>query len=284
MKLPENTKIQNAELLVKDLNKQLDFYSNLIGLKIISKTNNSALLSATGKLPYLLKLTENKNANIHYRAKTGLFHIAFRFPSRKELAKVFLRLFKNNVKFQGFSDHLVSEAIYLNDPEFNGIELYADKPMHLWEYKFGQIIMDTLALNLSLLTKEIDDNGLNNEIHPDTDIGHIHLKVSDLNKAEKFFSNIIGLNITNSSYNGALFFAAGNYHHHIGTNIWHYRSGIERKPDDNGLINFTINIPDENILNKIKQNALSKNLKINSLNNNQLEIIDFDNNKITLSL
>lgn len=93
MKLPENTKIQNAELLVKDLNKQLDFYSNLIGLKIISKTNNSALLSATGKLPYLLKLTENKNANIHYRAKTGLFHIAFRFPSRKELAKSFFKTF-----------------------------------------------------------------------------------------------------------------------------------------------------------------------------------------------
>lgn len=140
-----------------------------------------------------------------HKGTTGLFHIAIRLP-QQELARVFLRLFKERVKFQGFSDHIVSDALYLHDPDENGVELYADRPKDEWQYEMGQIVMDTLPLNLNVITNELDDRDEWNGIHPDTDIGHIHLNVSDLNKAQKFYSLILGMNVTNSAYNGAMFF------------------------------------------------------------------------------
>ncbi|MDQ3022209.1 MAG: hypothetical protein M3R36_16800 [Bacteroidota bacterium] len=166
---------------------------------------------------------------------TGLFHLALRFPNRIELARVFLRLFDNKLKFQGFSDHLVSEAIYLTDPDGNGVELYADKPRELWEWKMGEVQMDTLPLDLSKITGELDDKEVWNGIHPDTDLGHIHLNVSDLFQAEKIYNDIIGFNVTNSSYPGAKFFSAGGYHHHIGTNTWQTRKGIATKREFSGI-------------------------------------------------
>ncbi|MBL8017175.1 MAG: VOC family protein, partial [Ignavibacteria bacterium] len=179
MKIPGNTKIQSVDIKVRDLAGSLTFYSDNIGFKVISQTKDTALLSASGSMPYQLKLSEVPGAVYRPEGTTGLFHIAIRLPSRKELARVFLRLFEKKVKFQGFSDHLVSEAIYLEDPDENGIELYCDRPKDEWQYKMGQVEMSTLPLNLNVLTDELDDRNVWNGIHPDTDIGHIHLSVSN---------------------------------------------------------------------------------------------------------
>ena len=196
-----------------------------------------------------------------------------------------MRLFDNRVKFQGFSDHLVSEAIYLADPDENGIELYADKPRSEWVNTMGQIEMDTLPLNLSLITAELkDDNSEWQGIHPDTDIGHIHLNVSDLHKAQKAYSLLMGMNVTNSMYNGAMFFSAGGYHHHIGTNIWSSRNGSPAPDNTLGLINFTIKIPDEGYIKELESRFSEAGLIVNPYKNGTIEILDFDKIKITVTL
>lgn len=116
MTIPDKTRIQSIDLKVKDLKKMLEFYSDMLGFRLIKKDNTTALLSANGELPYLIKLTEDKNASARIPGSPGLYHTAFRFRNRKELGRVFLRLFKNKIKFQGFTDHIVSEAVYLADP------------------------------------------------------------------------------------------------------------------------------------------------------------------------
>lgn len=284
MKIPDNTKIQSVDLMINDLGKSRDFYSHLLGLREIETKENTVFLSATGNYPYLISLTQDKNAISRPEGTTGLFHIALRLPNRKELARVFLRLFDDKVKFHGFSDHLVSEAIYLEDPDENGIELYADKPKEEWQWKQGEIQMSTLPLNLNILTSELDDRGVWNGIHPETDIGHIHLNVSDLHKAQEVFSMILGFNITVSSYNGALFFSAGGYHHHIGANVWSSRNGSPAPSNALGLTQFSIQIPDVEYLKLIQQRAEESNLLYEPFNGKSLILLDFDKNKIKLTL
>ncbi len=281
MKISDNTKIQSIDLLVKDLNESLNFYSNLLGLKEIDRSDDSVLLSSNDAGPYLIKLTEDKNAWIGYKGAPGLFHLAIRFPSRKELARVFLRLFNNNTKFQGFADHLVSEAIYLADPEGNGVELYVDRPRDKWDWKFGEVLMDTLPLDISVLTNELDDREVWNGMHPETDLGHVHLNVSDLVKAEKFYNEILGLNVTNSTYPGARFFSAGGYHHHVGANTWSLRKRIPKRNNSTGMTAFTISVPDKEAVKSIKEKAMNEKLFLDS-NINELLIKDFDDNKIRL--
>jgi catechol 2,3-dioxygenase len=284
MKIADNTKIQSVDLKVKSLDESLNFYSNLIGLKIIEQTGGIAYLSANGNYPYLISLHEDKGAIHRPYGSTGLFHTAIRLPNRKELARVFLRLFDNKIKFQGFSDHLVSEAIYLADPDENGVELYADRPLEEWQWKMGQVEMATLPLNLNVLTRELDDREVWNGIHPETDIGHIHLNVSNLNKAQEVYSLLMGFNITTSAYPGALFLSAGGYHHHIGTNVWSSKNGKPAPENSVGLMQFTINLPNEEYLKTIQQRAEESNLLLEPFNGTSLAVLDFDKIKIKLNL
>ncbi|MCC7158321.1 MAG: VOC family protein [Ignavibacteria bacterium] len=282
MKLPDNTKIQSVDLKIKDMVRSLNFYSGLMGFKVIEAVHNKSFLSASGQYPYLIKLEEDSSAIPRPRGTTGLFHAAIRFPNRAELARVFLRLFDKKVKFLGFSDHLVSEAMYLADPDENGVELYADRPKEEWVYKMGQIEMDTLPLNLSTLTSELKNRGEWNGIHPLTDIGHIHLNVSDLKKAQEIYSMLLGFNITNSLYSGALFFSAGGYHHHIGANVWSSSGGKPAPENTVGLSGFTISTPDSKYLEVMKKRSEDEGLLMESNVNNELNIRDLDNIKIKL--
>ena len=284
MKIPDDAKILSVDLKIKNLVASINFFSTLLGFKEIKRNDKTSYLSANGSHPYLISLTENINSIPKPPGTTGLFHIAIRFPSRKELARVFLRLFDHKVKFQGFSDHLVSEAIYLLDPDENGIELYADKPRSEWVWQMGEIQMDTLPLNLNVITNELDDRNVWNGIHHETDIGHIHLRASDLRKAEEFYFRLLGFNISSSSYNGALFFAAGKYHHHVGTNIWQSRNGSPPPEKSVGLISYTINIPNKDYFNKLEQSAKEQNVLFEPFDGKSLTILDFDKNKIRLTL
>jgi catechol 2,3-dioxygenase len=288
MKIPNETKIQSVDLRIKNLDESLNFYSNLIGLKVIEQKDNTAYLSANGAYPYLIALHEDKSAIYRPQGTTGLFHTAIRFPNRMELAKVFMRLFEHKIKFQGFSDHLVSEAIYLADPDENGVELYADRPREEWQWNMGQIEMATLPLNLNVLTDELNKEKWNtskwNGAHSETDIGHIHLNVSNLNKAQEVYSLLLGFNVTTSSYPGALFLSAGANHHHIGTNVWSSRNGKPMPDNSVGITQFTIHLPNAEYIKFIQQNAEESSMLAEPFDGTSLSLLDFDKIKIKVTL
>lgn len=284
MQIPANTHIKNVDLKVKDLERSLHFYSYLLGMKESSIKEREVELHSDQANSYLIKLIEDKTAVFSDKSKTGLYHVAIRFPDRKELARVFLRLFEHKHKFQGFSDHLVSEAIYLADPDGNGIELYADKPRSEWKWTNGEIEMDTLPLDLSTITKELNDKDTWNGIHPEADIGHIHLKVSNLTFADMFYNRILGFSVTSNSYPGALFLAADGYHHHIGANVWQSRGSTSPAENSLGLISYSIAIPDKNYISQLEKTCKEEGLLISNSDDGSVLVKDFDNIKIRLTL
>jgi catechol 2,3-dioxygenase len=270
--LPHNTTISGIELMVSNLEKSLKFYNEQIGFQVFEKRNNYALLSASGKPPYQIFLQEFRGGEAVSRRTAGLYHIAVKVPNRKLLASVLTKLSQTKVKFHGFSDHLVSEAMYLADPDGNGIEIYSDKPKEQWKWDKGQVKMETLPLDIESLMNEVRGTSSNGKgIHPDTILGHIHLRVSDLTKAENFYSKALGFEVTTREYPGALFMSAGGYHHHIGANIWSGQN-IPPTPENSlGLEHYVIKIPDMDILNKI----------INNLKDDEFGKIKFENNLIS---
>ena len=238
-RLPGQTHIGYVRLQVSNLKRSLHFYENLVGLKRAIHLGNTVVLSASGKAPYHVILTERPGARPKPARASGLYHVAIRFPNRRELAKVFRRLYAHDTEFQGFSDHLVSEAIYLADPDENGIELYVDRPRAQWVMQEDQVQMATLPLNLDSLLGELREGDSDADpIDSNTDIGHVHLHVSDLHAADEFYNGLLGFDVTQRSYPGALFLSAGGYHHHIGANTWAGR-GVPPPPNDAvGLLAF----------------------------------------------
>src|SRR5437879_4491194 len=217
--LPEQTRISQVRLRTAELERALAFYSDVLGLRVTHESGSQAVLSAGGG-PGLIVLVEDRYASPRLALATGLYHFPLRYPRRQHLACAFERVVKSAHPVTGASDHRVSEAIYLNDPDGNGIELYADRPHSPWRWHNGQITMATEALELDNLLGTIADEPATTELPPQTDIGHIHLHVAGLSAAERFYSEFLGLAVTQRSYAGALFFAAGTYHHHIGVNVW----------------------------------------------------------------
>lgn len=236
--------ITNVNLQVPDLERSKKFYCELLGFHAVQKENTLELYAKKGHPP-LLVLTENKNALPKLRWSTGLYHVAILFPNRRELARIFKRLYQNQWQFQGFADHGVSEALYLADPDGNGIELYADRPKEQWKRENGELVMFTDALDLENLLDEFpDEPDTRIGIPEETTIGHIHLQVSDLAKAEQFYHHLVGFEVTARSYPGALFLAADGYHHHLGLNTWNSRDASSPPPEAVGLLSYGISIRD----------------------------------------
>lgn len=240
--LPAGTHISHVHLRVKSLERELHFYESLLGFSNFEQRDTTVALSATGQPPSQIVLTESPQALPRPPRTTGLFHVAIRFPNRVELAKTVLRLAQRGYPIHGASDHLVSEAMYLADPEGNGIELYCDRPVSEWKWSNGEIAMATEPLDVDALLQEADGKEWTG-IHPLTDIGHIHLNVSSLTSAEEFYSKRLGFDVTTRSYPGALFMSAGGYHHHIGANIWAGRNAPRPPENVLGLIAFGIAVP-----------------------------------------
>ncbi|MEJ2209564.1 MAG: VOC family protein [Anaerolineae bacterium] len=245
--LPAGTGIGRVHLRVADLERALDFYREGLGFREVEAEGDVARLSATGHAPLHVVLTELPGARRKPRGTTGLYHVAIRFPSRRALAWAFRRLVEQEWPFQGFADHLVSEALYLADPEGNGLELYVDRPRDQWPRRGGQIQMATDPLDVEALLAEAGDEpgpGREQAIDPGTDVGHVHLQVSDLGRAEAFYGGLLGLEVTQRGYPGALFLSAGGYHHHVGLNVW-AGAGASRPPSDAvGLVSFALRLPE----------------------------------------
>ncbi len=241
--LPDSTHIGSANFVVADLDRALNFYADSLGFHEIARNGATVSLSADKQTPHIL-LTENRSARPKPQRSTGLYHVAIRYPSRTALARAFQRLITLQYPFGGFSDHAVSEALYLSDPDGNGLEMYTDRPRAEWPQINGTLTMTTEPLNIDDLLAQADlDSSPWNAIDPGTDIGHVHLHVSSLEAAKAFYVDLLGLDIAvDASAYRALFVSAGGYHHHLGLNTW---AGTTPPPADAvGLKSYQIVIPD----------------------------------------
>lgn len=242
--LPASTSIHSVTIAVKDLGRVLDFYEGILGFVRLRQEGSVVTLGASDNGGGFLTLHEHADALPRPGNVPGLFHTAFLYPDRTELARVLKRVVRRGGRFQGFADHLVSEALYLADPEGNGVELYADRPRAKWTWIGSSVQMATESLDLENLMAELDQSGAGwDGTPPDVSVGHIHLQVSDLDKAEDFWSKKVGFDVTTREYPGALFVSAGGYHHHLGLNIWNSRGRTVPEGILTGLQTFSISIP-----------------------------------------
>jgi catechol 2,3-dioxygenase len=230
-----------VELTVSDVDRSRDFYSRVIGLEPAEAPGADAALGAGG-VP-LVVLHGDPDAPQRPAHSSGLFHMAFLVPDRVELGRSLLRLSEHGWRLSGASDHLVSEALYLNDPDGIGIEIYRDRPREQWTVQDGQVGMATLPLELEGIAAEARGSS-GERVAAGTSMGHVHLNVADLEAAEAFYGpDGLGLDVTARNYPGARFLSAGGYHHHIGANTWR-GEGTPPPPEGAiGLRRFSLVVP-----------------------------------------
>lgn len=281
VKLPAATHIGNANFIVADMERALDFYATKLGFSQLSRENGLAVLSADGATPHIL-LTEKRGAGPKPQRSTGLYHVAIRFPDRVALARAFRRLVSLRYPFGGFSDHAVSEALYLSDPDGNGLEMYTDRPRDQWPRQGDQIAMTTQPLDVDDLLAQADaDPSPWNGVHPKTDIGHVHLHVSDLGRAKAFWVDLIGLDVAADwSGHGALFVSAGGYHHHLGLNIWAGKN--PPPPNVVGLQSFQLVIPDQAAFEQVVARVEAAGIGVERLPSGAALVRDYDGNAVEL--
>ncbi len=240
--LPNDAHIGGAHLRVIHLDRALTFYRDVLDFTIAQRDEHSVSLAPSADEAPILRLTEHSNAQRKPQRSTGLYHIAILMPSRPALGQILRRMLTRRYPISGASDHLVSEALYLSDPDGNGLEIYRDRPRSEWRMDGQQVAMATEALDVEGVLGAADENS-DAGIVAGTVMGHIHLHVADLKRAEAFYGGLLGFDVMQRSYPGALFMAAGGYHHHLGLNTW---AGKTLPPVNAvGLESFTVTIPDD---------------------------------------
>ncbi|MEP7292966.1 MAG: VOC family protein [Chloroflexota bacterium] len=240
-RLPEATHIGGAHLRVQNLERALGFYRDVLGFNVTENDSKQAALAASAVEAPIFRLTEHSGFIPKPQRSTGLYHVAILMPDRPALARILRRLLVRRYPLGGASDHLVSEALYLSDPDGNGLEIYRDRPRSEWRMNGDQIAMATEPLDADGLLEEAHEQDAG--VVAGTTIGHMHLHVSDLTRAEAFYSGLLGFDVVVRGYPGALFVSAGGYHHHLGLNTW---AGKMPPPANAvGLEDWTLVIPGE---------------------------------------
>ena len=241
-RLPASTHVGRVRLQVSDLERSLTYYgSDVLGFRILERNDNRATLAAHGDDRPLVELVERRGANpVSRRGRLGLYHFAILLPDRAALGRFVSHLARIGAR-AGMSDHFVSEAIYLQDPDNLGIEVYADRPRSSWRHEGRQLVMATEPLDVRDLV-----HAAGHEPWPGmpagTTIGHVHLHVGDIDQAAAFYHAALGLDKVVWSYPGALFMSAGGYHHHLGTNTW--AAGAPSAADDDArLLDWELVVP-----------------------------------------
>lgn len=243
-----NTFVGHVELKVQQLTRSIKFYKEIIGFQVIEQSEKTAVLSADGKTA-LLTIIEPENSKPKEAHRTGLYHFAILLPNRLELAKV-LRHFAETNQQLGASDHVVSEALYLSDPDGNGIEVYADRPSAAWNWRNNEVIMTVDPLDAEDILSELGDEKWEG-LPAGTLIGHIHLHVSELEKTEEFYQKGLEFNTVSHLGGQALFISTGNYHHHIGLNTWAGVGAPAPSEESAGLKSFLLVFPGEETRERI---------------------------------
>jgi catechol 2,3-dioxygenase len=233
------TSMGAVSLTVADLEEARDFYRDAIGLTELAREGDLIRLGADSQP--IVELVGDPDAPPRPRGTSGLFHLAILVPTRADLARALQRVAEAGWRLSGASDHLVSEALYLSDPEGNGIELYRDRPRDEWPVRDGVLQMDTLPLDLDGVLGELRREDA--KAASGTRIGHVHLNVGDLAAAETFYSGALGFDVMVRGYPGALFVSAGGYHHHLGLNTWAGEGAPPAPEGSRGLRRFEIRLP-----------------------------------------
>lgn len=239
--LHPNTTLGVVHLYVSNVKTSLTFYTEVLRLKVIKEEEMIVTLGNENNEPLLI-IEEKENALPKQRSRTGLYHFAILLPSRQDLANILCHLVQKVYPLHGGADHYFSEAIYLADPDGNGIEIYQDRQREVWRDEKGE---------LPFVSNPLDGEGLLqqgnawNGFPRGTVMGHIHLHVADLEEAKRFYVDGLGFEVTIPARNGALFVSAGGYHHHVGLNTWQGEGVPPQMQDSVGLKYFTIVLADE---------------------------------------
>jgi catechol 2,3-dioxygenase len=238
MEIAPDARMGLVELSVSDLDRSLAYWQDAIGLRVLSRENGTAELGADTPL---VRVVEEPGAR-PAAGFTGLFHVALLVPDRPSLGRFLAHAVRDQIPLTGLSDHVVSEAIYLRDPDYHGIEIYADRPREEWE---GQVSrrMTTIPLDTDSLLADVGDAEFDG-LPEGTTVGHVHLCVRDVDEMVGFYRDRLGMGLTAQLGDQAAFLSAGGYHHHLGGNTWETR-GAEPAPEGTArLLRFTIVLPD----------------------------------------
>lgn len=241
-----------AALRVRDLDMMVGFYRDAIGLAVLDVSAEGAILGVDD-VP-LLHLVSRPDSPFESRSEAGLFHIAFLMPTRTDLARWLVHAAFTRIQISGFADHSVSEAIYLDDPEGNGLEIYADRPRERWHWTDNVVTMGTHPLNIDAIVALTDTTRDTYTTAPDRlRIGHMHLRVGDIAEARDFYETTLGLDSTRGDNPSSAFLSSGGYHHHLAVNVWNSAGAGMRDPNATGLDWFSLHVEDDALLSAQKQ-------------------------------
>lgn len=244
-RLPEATRLGPVRLQVGDLERSLAFYVEVLGMHLLERQTSRARLGSRQASPdsLVVELYERAGARpVRPRSRVGLFHFAILLPNRASLGRFLIQSREHGLQV-GAGDHAVSQSLYLSDPDGLGIEVYADRPRESWRRVGRELVMGTDPLDLQSLVEAASGEPWD-KIPSGTVLGHVHLHVGDLATAARFYSEAVGFDRTVWSYPGALFLAAGGYHHHLGANVWAEKDAPPPAPDEAQLLDWTIELPD----------------------------------------
>ena len=243
-RLPAATQLGHVSLQVSDLARSLEYYQGVLGLAVLERADVAAMLGTTDEITPLVQLSERKGARpIPQHGRLGLYHFAILLPGRAALGRYVQYLAEIGAQ-AGASDHLVSEALYLRDPDGLGIEVYADRPRSSWRAVDRQLQMATDPLDFEDLIRAGAGEPWRG-MPPGTTKGHVHLHVGNLEQASAFYHATLGLDKMVWSYSSALFLAAGGYHHHLGVNTWAGPRARTPTDDDARLLEWRVVLPSE---------------------------------------
>lgn len=249
VRIDPQTRLGAVRLTVHDLDGLAAFYERTVGLHVLARDHDAVRLGAAAGVP-LVELLHRPGALPRPGGTTGLFHLALLVEDRAALAAAIRRVTESGWPFTGASDHLVSEAVYLRDPEGNGIEIYRDRDPAEWEWDDVSVRMATLPLDVAAVMAELPEEATPH-MPARTVLGHVHLNVADLAATEAFYGGALGFDVTTRAYPGALFLSAGGYHHHLGTNVWDGAGAPAPPPGALGLDAFEVVLPHTAALDQV---------------------------------
>ncbi|MGQ7887967.1 VOC family protein [Paenibacillus sp. WC2504] len=266
--LPKDMKIGIIKLFVSDLERSIRFYQETVGLRLGKTTSTSAELTIDGIKPFVI-LEEMPDAQITpRRSAAGLYHFAILLPTRKDLGLSLKNLIQSGIHI-GQADHLVSEALYITDPDHNGIEIYCDRPRSTWRRDAeGNYIMAADPIDWEGLLHEAE-GAVWSGLPVGTVMGHIHFHVKNLQKSKEFYCDILGFDVAADARMAmkALFISAGGYHHHIGLNVWAGEEAPLRPANGTGLDYYTLVFPDEQTRNEAVERLKLANVQVSEIDN-----------------
>ncbi len=259
-RLPQATRLGAVELQVSHLARSLEYYQQLLGLSVLAQGDHTASLAGVGATEPMVVLREVAGTRpVAPGSRLGLYHFAILLPDRATLGRFITHLSEIGARAAS-SDHLVSEALYLQDPDGLGIEVYADRPRDAWRRDHQELLMATDPLDLADLVRA-GQGAPWTGMPIDTGMGHVHLHVGDLTAADAFYAEALGFDRTVWRYPGALFLGAGGYHHHVGANTW-ASGALAPRPQDAKLLAWTIVLPTVDAVTELRAHLQSRGVAI----------------------